>query len=520
MSNYGVEVRVFEASQARSRAVVRRGAAVVAALAAGALALSGCATAPDASESALQAERFPGVYAQTIEWGACGEDFGLGDALSTALDERGAPIESIRCAMIEAPLDWNAPTSHETIELAAVHIPSSGTGEPIGTLLSNPGGPGESGLSLALQLTTTPGFDDVHAQYDILGFDPRGIGRSTPVECDAVSTLKEVNLATCAAEHPIALSMGTSQVARDMDLLRALMHDDRMHYVGYSYGTMLGGTYSTLFPERVGRMVLDSAAPGNWASPIGNFNQSLAIADQLDALLDDCGTRYEVSSCPLDSQTLTETTAALDAAPLIASDGTEVTGDALVNSLISALYQRQVGRELSLELAAAVVSGDQSAIDALAAEMSGGGSAVTLDGTIVKCHSFPADPDLVGLLERIDETGIPPILGGPDVTDDSLRDLVSMACDALPNSGDDITDTFSGSPDAPILVIGITGDHATPYAGAERLVSELGNARLLTLEGTGHGASFMNRSTCADDVATDYLLSGELPPKGTVCTDD
>ena len=494
--------------------------ALTATLAAAALVLTGCTSAPDTSESARQADAFPGVYAQTVEWGACGDDFGLDATTAAALEEQGAPVETFQCGMIEAPLDWNNPSSHETIELAVVHVPSTGAGEPIGTLLSNPGGPGESGLSLAFQITTKSAFGAVREQYDMLGFDPRGIGRSTPVGCTDVSDLKEINLATCAAENPIALSMGTSQVARDMELLRSLMRDDTMHYLGYSYGTTLGATYSTLFPERVGRMILDSAQASNWSSPIGSFNQSFAIAEQMDAMLDGCGTTYEVTLCPPDARSFPQKVAELDAAPLLATDGTDVTGNSLTGYLISALYQHQVGRELALELAGAVVAGEQGAIDALAEQMRGGGAAVTLDGTIVKCHSFPEDPDLVGLLERVDELGIPPLLGGPDVNDDTLREFVSVACDALPNSGDDITESFSGSPDAPILVIGITGDHATPFEGAQQMVNELGNARLLTLDGTGHGASFMNRSTCADDFATAYLLTGELPPKDTVCTDD
>lgn len=494
--------------------------ALTAALSALALVLTGCTSAPDTSESARQSDAFPGVYAQTVEWGACGDDFGLDATILTALEDQGAPVDTFQCAMIEAPLDWNNPSSHETIELAAVHVPSTGAEEPIGTLLSNPGGPGESGVPFALEFTTTPGFDAVREQYDVLGFDPRGIGRSTPVECESVSDLVEINFATCAAENPIALSMGTSQVARDMDLLRSLMHDDTLHYLGYSYGTMLGGTYATLFPERVGRMVLDSAEGSDWASPVGIFNQSIAIAQQLDLMLDACGTQYDVPTCPPDSASYPQMVKKLNDAPLVASDGTEVTGETVTDSLVSALYQRQVGREVALDLAGSVIAGNQRAIDFLADEMREGGSAVSLDGRIVKCHSFPEDPDLIGLLKRIEETGIPPLLGGPEVNDTTMKDFVSLACDALPNSGDDITESFSGSPDAPILVIGITGDHATPFEGAQQLVRELGNARLLTLDGIGHGASFMNRSTCADDYATAYLLEGELPPKDTVCTDD
>lgn len=512
---------MFGEPQVRSRVHTLRGIALTAALAAGALMLSGCAVAPDTSESALQVERFPGVYAQTIEWGACGDDFGLDDEKVAKLTDRGAPVETYECAMIEAPLDWNAPRSHETIELAAVRIPATGTGEPIGSLLNNPGGPGGSGLDLAYSIPTVEAFGAVMEQYDLVGFDPRGIGRSTPAQCADVSDIVELNLATCAEEHPIALTMGTSQVARDMDLLRTLLGDDTLHYLGYSYGTMLGATYSTIFPERVGRMILDSASASDWASPVGSFDQKAAITREVAAMIDGCGTEYEVANCPIEGVGgLGLALAEANETPLVASDGTEMFGQTIYGYLVSALYQKAAGRELVLDRVGRAVTGDQEAIDDVAEAMQSGGAAVSLDGTIVRCHSFPADPNLVGLIEHIDEVGLPELMGGPEINDDTLRPFVDLTCDALPNSGDDITDTFSGSPDAPILVIGITGDHATPYEGAQEMVRELGNARLLTLEGRGHAASFGNRSTCTDDYATAYLLEGKLPPKDTVCTDD
>ncbi|CAM2930536.1 alpha/beta hydrolase [Prescottella defluvii] len=491
------------------------------AAAAVALVVSGCSTAPDESESARQAAAFPEIYAQTIEWSACGDDFGLGDARAERLAARGAPVDTYRCATVAAPLDWNDTGNRETIELAAVHIPSTGDGEPIGTLLSNPGGPGESGLALATALPTVERFGSILDRYDLLGFDPRGIGRSTPVDCDEVSDIRELNLAMCAVDQPIALSMGTSQVARDMDLLRSLMGDDSMHYLGYSYGTMLGATYSTLFPERVGRMLLDSASASDWASPVGDFNQSAAIARETSALLEGCGSLYQATACPIGGQSaLVEAVARFDDQPMIASDGTEVTGQTLYAYLTTALYQRAAGRELVLESVGAAISGDQEQVDTIAEEMTGGGAAVRFDGNIVRCHSFPNDPGLPQLVEHIEQVGLPEVMGGPEINDDTLRDFVDLSCAALPNSGDDITDSFSGSPDAPILVIGITGDHATPYEGAQELVRQLGNARLLTLEGVGHTVSFSNRSSCADDIATAYLLDGELPPENTVCTDD
>lgn len=495
-------------------------AAVAAGLALAAPVLSGCAAAADDSESARQQEAFPGVYSQTIDWGECGDDFDLEADQADRLEELGGSPGEFRCAMVEAPFDWNDPENQETIELAVVHIPTAGEGRD-GVLFGNPGGPGASGLEYAYNMTVAPHFDEVMQRYDLVGFDPRGIGRSTPVQCEEVSDLPAVQIAACAQEAPLAHTMGTSQVARDMELLRHLMSDDRMNYLGYSYGTMLGATYSTLFPERVGRMALDSAEAAGWAGLIGSFDQFRAIAIAIEEMFTECGVSYEVEVCPFaDSESLMAAMQRLDAEPLLASDGTRVTGGMLYGYLLTSLYQRTVGREIALDTTALALFGDQDAIDRLASAMSGGGAAVGEAGTIVRCHSMPADPDVMGLLEHVEEVGLPLLLGGPEINDQTIADLINFKCFALAESGDDITDSFSGSPDAPILVVGITGDHATHYGGAKELVEQLGNARLLTLEGTGHGASFMGRSSCVDEAVAAYLLGGELPAEGTVCTDD
>ncbi len=505
--------------------MTQRIAALAAGAAAAALVLSGCAagsagSGDPATESDRQREAFPALYAQTIEWGECDDDFSLEADQIDRLEELGGSPADFRCAMIEAPFDWDDPDLAETIELAVVHIPTAGEGRD-GVLFGNPGGPGASGLEYVYDMTVAPGFDEVMRHYDLVGFDPRGIGRSTPIECETFSDLPSVQIASCAEEEPLARTMGTSQVARDMELLRQLMDDERMHYLGYSYGTMLGATYSTLFPERVGRMALDSAEAAGWAGLVGSFDQFRAIALAIDELFTECGTRYEVEVCPFaDSDALLAAMQRLSDDPLLASDGTEVDGGMLYGYFVSGLYQRTVGREIVLDTTALALFGDQGAIDRLAEAMSGGGAAVGLAGTMVRCHSFPADPDVMGLLEHIEELGLPQLLGGPEITDDTVADFINLKCFALAESGDDITDSFSGSPDAPILVVGITGDHATHYEGAKELVEQLGNARLLTLEGTGHGASFMGRSSCADEAVAAYLVRGELPAEGAVCTDD
>ncbi|MGZ0711106.1 alpha/beta hydrolase (plasmid) [Coraliomargarita sp. W4R53] len=500
----------------------RKPATVIAALAVLTVAIAGCTdSGEEGSESAKQAASFPDIYAQTIEWGECNDDYGMSDPLLAKLSELGEAVDDFTCGMVTVPLDWNDTDSAETIELATLHIPSTGTSEPLGTLFTNPGGPGASGIGLAYSLPSDPAFDEILDNYDMLGFDPRGIGRSSPIECEAVSDIQELNIATCADEEPLAATMGTSQVARDMELLRSLSGDEELNYLGYSYGTVLGATYSTIFPERVGRMVLDSAWGSSWASPIGVFDQLFAAAREAVALVEDCETLYAVAACPLSGEAgLVKMYADLEETPLIASDGSEVDADTMYGYLVTSLYQRAEGRSLVLETFGAALGGDQEKVDDVAAAMQGGGAAVSLDGTIVRCHSFPEDPRLIELVAHIEEVGLPAMMGGPEINDDTLDPYINLSCDALPSSGDDIVDSFSGSPDAPILVIGITGDHATPYEGSQRLTEELGNATLLTLEGYGHGASYGKRSACIDGYTTTYLVEGTSPLVDTVCQDD
>lgn len=495
----------------------KRGAFIV--LVGAVLIVSGCTQAqvPTDSASAIQAESFPGVYAQTIAWGEC--DFSqIDEKAAKRLETKGAPLDEYQCGTVEAPLDWNDPSDHRTIELAVTYRAATGGGEPVGTLFSNPGGPGGSGVDLAYRLSIMPGAEQVLEHYDILGFDPRGIGRSSPVDCGLETSIAELAIAECASREPLVHSMGTSQVARDMDLMRSLAGDSKMHYLGYSYGTVLGATYATLFPEKVGRMVLDSAVGAEWGSLQSNFEQKVANSREIIEMLETCATDYAITDCPIQSED--ELLAAMDQLneqPFVASDGTEISGDVLYSYLVSTLYGIPENREVALNELAGAMRGDQHALDDIVEAMQSGGAAVGAAGSIVRCHSFPNDPDIMGLMDMIDKEGVPRLFGGPEINDDTVQQFVDLTCDALPGRGDDITDRFSGSPDAPILVVGITGDHATPYVGSQRLVSQLGNARLLTLEGHGHTASFTERSSCVNDATTAYLVEGKLPEEDTVC---
>src|SRR5690606_35429328 len=168
----------------------RRARAAVAALATAAvLGTAACAPAADpvleprAHGSAWQAESFPALAGQQIAWRECDADDGLDADLAESLEAAGADIDGIACGVVAAPFDWNDPENEQTIELAVVRVPA--TGESRGTLIGNPGGPGATGIDFMLGMAAAPGFDQVLEHYDLLGFDPRGIGASTPIDCDA-----------------------------------------------------------------------------------------------------------------------------------------------------------------------------------------------------------------------------------------------------------------------------------------------------------------------------------------------
>ena len=478
-----------------------------------------------ASASAAQERDFADLYAQRIAWRECLPEDGLDADTGAELERAGYTLADIRCGTVLAPLDWEDASDSQRIELAVVHLPALGT-KPLGTLLGNPGGPGATGVDFMLGMPLSPGFEPIAQRYGLLGFDPRGIGNSTPLDCDGGgSEITAIQIGTCVATNPIAHTMGTSQVARDMELMRALLEEERLSFLGYSYGTMLGATYATLFPERAGRMVLDSAENAQWASPIHAFDQAAAIAKATVALATSCRTEYrdEVEVCPfVDEASLLTVLGELDETPLAATDGTPITGQDLQGYLTDTLYQSHFERGRALDRIALALFGDQDAVDeigaAVAPDPEGG---IDLAMEIVSCHSFPIEPDIPGLLAHIDEAGMPRLLGGPEISDDTLAPFVDLSCYALPESGLDITDAFHAPDTAePLLVIGITGDHATPYPYAKELVDELGNARLLTLDGQGHAASYSDRSSCVDEAVTDYLLAGELPAAGAVCRDD
>lgn len=483
--------------------------------------------APLASDTALdgawQQRTYKSIYEQKIDWHPCTAEDGLDDQVSPVLEEAKVDVSAYECGTVKAPMDWANPSDTRTIDLAVVRIPSTGDPDKAIPLFMNPGGPGASGVQQAMSMPATPAFTKVMETHEAWGFDPRGVGRSTPVSCPSDSEIGAVQLAECAKTNPIAHYMGTSYVARDMELLRVLSGAPRLDYLGYSYGTMLGATYATLFPSTAGRMILDSAENAKWGSIEHNYDQQVAVAKAAGALADSCTKMTTLEgapvTCPFTSEReMLDYKKSLDETPLKASDGTEITGSELRDFLTSALYNFPEAQASSLDLLGKAKSGDQQAIDELSAQIASGGAEIDTAGQLTVCPSTPKTPDLAGLIEHIKKVGVPEFIGGPELTDEVISEYTKFECASLAETGTDFTDTFDASKvKNPLLVIGITGDHATPFQHGKELAEQLGKASFLTLEGTGHGASFSERSSCVDAAAVDYLNTGALPEEGTVC---
>ncbi|NXY96585.1 alpha/beta fold hydrolase, partial [Streptomyces sp. BR123] len=219
-------------------------------------------TGPSARPTAVPAALRP-YYEQKLNWRDCG-------------------VPGFQCATMKAPLDYSRPDSGQDIEIAVARRPATGPGKRLGSLVVNPGGPGGSGIGY-LQAYAGIGYpEQVRARYDMVSFDPRGVDRSSPVECltgpamdaytqvdqtpdDAaeraalVASFKEFAAGCQERSRRVLPHVSTVDAARDMDMLRAVLGDEKLAYVGASYGTFLGATYADLFPGRVGRLVLDGA---------------------------------------------------------------------------------------------------------------------------------------------------------------------------------------------------------------------------------------------------------------------
>jgi pimeloyl-ACP methyl ester carboxylesterase len=507
----------------------RRAAAVIAGLAAASVALSGClySMIPEQSSrpSTTSAPDTEGVaedllpfYSQELVWSDCGVGFD--------------------CTDVTAPLDWENPGEGD-ITLSVVRHRAEGT--PVGSLLTNPGGPGASGVDLILNSLDFAVGADIIENYDVIGFDPRGVGGSTAVTCYDAPQMDEYlyGIPTAArgtadweaelldahrsfAEACDANSGGilphitTINAARDMDLIRAVLGDKQLNYLGYSYGTFLGATYAKLYPEKAGRLVLDGAIdPAVPGLEVG-ATQALGFESALRAYMQDC---LESGNCPFNGSVdeamadLGALLASVDRTPLKNGDGRMMGADSLLTGIITALYSEQSWSALTQALDEAL-QGDPTTAFYLADAYNSRENGVYIDNSTeafraYNCMDYPVedDPEAEAAIEAKIAKGAPtiaPYWTGPD------------SCEVWPYPPTGTRDEITAEGAGPILVIGTTNDPATPYEWSESLADQLEEGVLITRVGEGH-TGYNKGNSCVDDAVEAFLLDDVVPEDGLRC---
>jgi pimeloyl-ACP methyl ester carboxylesterase len=487
--------------------------------------LAGCALLPaaPAPSRAPDAEGVPSAvrpyYEQTLDWRSC----------------EGGGFD---CATVTAPLDWADPAQGD-IELAVIRHRAD-AGDARGSLLVNPGGPGVSGYDYVRASAAYAFSPALRDGYDVVGFDPRGVARSSAVSCvddagldgflydvpegardsaqrdDAEAAIAEEFVDGCVAESGDLLGhLSTLDAARDLDLLRGVLGDSTLNYLGSSWGTALGTAYAKLFPERVGRVVLDGAMdpsiPGSdvGASQAVGFEASLRTFFADCASHEDCPYRGSVDDMMADLGALL---ARLDQRPIPAGDGRELGADTLLTAVIATLYSES-GWSFLRTMLAEVENGEAAAAFTSADSYNGraGGtytSNTTEAFTAYNCMDYPVDDDEVAeaARERVERDA--PVTAaywfGFDV------------CSLWPDDPTGVREPVAADGAAPILVVGTTGDPATPYEWAVSLAGQLSSGVLVTRVGEGH-TGYRQGSSCVDDIVDAYLLDGVVPDSDVTC---
>ncbi|MEV7868007.1 alpha/beta hydrolase [Streptomyces sp. NPDC088124] len=529
----------------------RRSAALAAVTAVALLAASGCSTTPgsdraDATDAALgtggnaRAASSPGGLAtQHLRWKAC---------RAPSASEGGGTAPSPlpggtrwQCATMKAPLDYAKPGG-ATIDLALIRAKARDTKHRIGSLIFNFGGPGGSGI------TGLPAFakdyEKLRSRYDLVSFDPRGVGLSDGVRCqnarqldayfaqDATPTTPAqektftkglTDFAAACEKHSgrILPYVGTTNAARDMELMRQVLGDKKLYYFGISYGTELGGVYAHLYPKSVGRAVFDAVVDPTQNSEQSSLGQAKGFQLALDNFEKDCLARG--AACRLPGSTPKEIQSfiidllnRIEKHPIPGIGARKLTGTQATNGVAQALYSKDFWPYLEQGLDEAD-GGNGALLLALSDSLNGRDqngqySNLQAANVAVNCADSRERYTLAQTKERL-----PTFRKASPVFGDYLG-WGLMSCSRWPVKGQWRTPDVSAPGSAPILVVGNTGDPATPYAGARAMATALGKGVgvELTYHGQGHG-SYDSGDRCVQSAVNSYLLDGKVPAAGTVC---
>ncbi|MGW1410198.1 alpha/beta hydrolase [Streptomyces sp. NPDC002403] len=450
----------------------------------------------------------------------------------------GTPWE---CSFMRAPLDYAKPEG-ETIRLALIRARAKNPDKRIGSLIFNFGGPGASGV--ATLPAFGPDYDKLRAGYDLVSFDPRGVGLSDGVKCETdkqldarseidgtpntpaeVNTLVESTKAFAAAcEKNSGRQLpyvGTTDAARDMDLMRQVLGDKKLYYFGISYGTELGGVYAHLFPKNVGRSVLDAVVDPTQDSEQASLGQTKGFQLALDNFTKDCAERGEACKLPGTNskeveQGISGLLDRLEKQPVEGIGPRRLTQTLAITGIAAALYSRQTWPLLE-EGVDEADGGSGALLLALADSLNGRSDNGQYDNSMAANAAINCVDSKQRFTADQTEAKLPEFRSASKIFGDYLGwSLIS--CTGWPVPGAWKNPDVSAPGAAPILVVGNTGDPATPYEGARAMADALGQGvgMMMTYEGQGHGA-YNSGNACVQKAVGGYLLDGKVPAPGTVC---
>jgi len=461
-------------------------------------------------------------YHQKLSWHGCGD--------------------GVECARMKAPLDYRHPDPGTDLRLAVARKKASGHGKPIGSLMLNPGGPGGSAVDYLKQAGLAYPAE-VRDRYDLVGMDPRGVATSEPVRC---LTDKQMDAFTATDQTPdsrretgqlvaayeqfaqgckkrsgrLLGHLSTIDAARDMDVLRSVLGDKKLHYVGASYGTYLGATYAGLFPQRSGRLVLDGAMDPTLSMLRVNREQTGGFTTAFQAFAKDCVRR---SGCPLGRKSPEDAAhrlgaffKKLDAHPLPTGERRKLTESLASTGVIRSMYDQESWPGLREALSAAK-KGDGGQLLTLADDYyerdpDGHFGNMMYANTAVNCLDLPPafrSPAQVRRAQPSFEKASPVFGRG--------FAWAALNCGYWSQRPSGRPHRIAASGADPILVVGTTRDPATPYRWARGLAGQLSSGRLLTYRGDGHTA-YLRGGSCINTAVDTYLLKGKAPANGKSCS--
>ena len=441
-----------------------------------------------------------------------------------------------QCATMAVPLDYANPGGAK-IQIAVIRHHANNSN---GSLVINPGGPGGSGVDAVRN--GLPFVGALQSRKDIIGFDPRGTGASTNVGCgthidefvatdSAPDNTAEVNqlrsesrsLANeCLARAGKALlsHVTTADAARDMDLLRAALGLEKLDYLGYSYGTLLGAIYTQLFPAHVGRFVLDGVLDPKLSARDIEVQQSIAFEDALDALLANCASDskcpFKAGGSPSVQAEYDRLAASVDTSPLPTNQTRKLTQGLFTLGVAAGLYDRARGWDAIKNGLAQAQKGNGEGLlelsDSYTDRRSDGSYPTTLAAMYaVNCTDRPIDGGEKAIAATAADMKKRAPRLGPTVV------WLDLPCTVWPVPPKDKAHTVNVASvfGQHVVIVGTTRDPATPYVNAQSLHSQIKGSRLVTFDGDGHTA--VGRSGCVDQLVSAWLIDGTLPPEGSRC---